>query len=50
MSGLGLGDLLVLLALSTAALCIIVGAVYATILAVRRKFKRPASAPPAANP
>lgn len=40
MSGIGLGDLIVLLALGTVALCIIVGSVYATMLAVRRRFKR----------
>jgi uncharacterized membrane protein YhaH (DUF805 family) len=42
--GIGLGDLLTLLAVGTAALCVVVAAVYATMLGVRRLFSRGKSA------
>lgn len=37
--GIGLGDLLVLIALAAVGLSVIVGAVYATIRIVRRSIK-----------
>ena len=43
-SGIGLGELLILIALVTVALCVITGSVYATILGVRRLFNRRSSA------
>lgn len=38
--GIGLGDLLVLILIGTAALCFIVGCVYATVLLIRKRFNR----------